>query len=38
GPLGTLTAGRMRISQDDETAAYLLVFKDGVKLIYTPNN
>lgn len=38
GPLGTITAGRMLISQDAETATYLLVFKDRVKLIYTPHN
>ncbi|MBU2889623.1 LPS export ABC transporter periplasmic protein LptC [Celeribacter halophilus] len=36
GPAGDLTAGSMVISQDAETEAYLLVFKDGVKLVYQP--
>ncbi|ATG48327.1 hypothetical protein CEW89_12590 [Celeribacter ethanolicus] len=36
GPAGDLTAGSMEISQDPETDAYLLVFKNGVKLIYQP--
>lgn len=36
GPIGTFTAGRMEISQDIETENYLLVFKDGVKLVYQP--
>lgn len=36
GPAGDLTAGSMIISQDPETAAYLLVFKGGVKLVYQP--
>ena len=36
GPAGDLTAGSMVISQDAETQDYLLVFKDGVKLVYQP--
>ncbi|PTQ69757.1 LPS export ABC transporter periplasmic protein LptC [Celeribacter persicus] len=36
GPAGELTAGAMEISQDPDTNAYLLVFKNGVKLIYQP--
>jgi lipopolysaccharide export system protein LptC len=36
GPAGDLTAGSMEISQDPKTDAYLLVFKNGVKLIYQP--
>lgn len=36
GPIGTLDAGRMILSQDAQSGAYLLVFKDGVKLIYEP--
>ncbi|MGH1330156.1 MAG: hypothetical protein ACRBBK_04690 [Paracoccaceae bacterium] len=38
GPLGSISAGRMLISRDAQSSAYLLVFKDGVKLIYTPDN
>lgn len=38
GPLGTINAGRMLISRDADSSAYLLVFKDRVKLVYTPNN
>jgi len=37
GPLGRLTAGRMQLDEDpDAPGQYLLVFKDGVKLIYDP--
>lgn len=39
GPAGTLEAGQMiltRAGEDDEESGYLLVFKNGVKLIYTP--
>lgn len=37
GPVGTLTAGGMTISQDSSSKGqYLLVFKDGVKLVYEP--
>ncbi|WP_420861859.1 LPS export ABC transporter periplasmic protein LptC [Algirhabdus cladophorae] len=35
GPLGFLQAGQMELSQSND-AQYLLVFKKGVKLIYTP--
>lgn len=35
GPLGTLTAGQMQISQQGD-AGYVLVFKRGVKLVYEP--
>ncbi|WP_212522844.1 LPS export ABC transporter periplasmic protein LptC [Actibacterium sp. MT2.3-13A] len=39
GPLGRLTAGRMQIDEDaDAPGQYLLVFKDGVKLVYDPGN
>lgn len=38
GPAGSLSAGAMEISQDSESGDYLLVFKDGVKLIYQPGN
>ncbi len=39
GPLGELTAGQAIITQDtDSDAGYLLVFKEGVKLIYTPQS
>jgi lipopolysaccharide export system protein LptC len=37
GPLGRLTAGRMQIDEDEEAPGqYVLVFKDGVKLVYEP--
>jgi len=35
GPLGELTAGQMEITQPNG-ADYLLVFNNGVKLVYTP--
>lgn len=35
GPQGTLEAGAMRITQDDE-GGYVVVFTDGVRLVYTP--
>lgn len=38
GPLGEFNAGRMIVSQNPETGTYLLVFQDGVKLIYNPKN
>ncbi len=39
GPLGRLTAGRMELTQQAENGPggdYLLVFKNGVKLVYEP--
>lgn len=36
GPAGELTAGSMEISKDPDEDAYLLVFKDGVSLVYQP--
>ena len=37
GPMGQLTAGKMRLSvSDDPARAYLLVFNSGVHLIYQP--
>ncbi|MGC9368563.1 MAG: LPS export ABC transporter periplasmic protein LptC [Paracoccaceae bacterium] len=37
GPPGRLTAGRMEMDEDpDAPGQYLLVFKDGVKLVYDP--
>ncbi|MBY5987108.1 Lipopolysaccharide-assembly, LptC-related [Roseovarius sp. THAF27] len=36
GPAGDLTAGRMVLSEDDETGEAHLVFTEGVKLVYTP--
>lgn len=37
GPLGNLTAGKMRLSvSDDMTGDHLLVFNSGVHLIYQP--
>ena len=35
GPHGTLEAGAMRITQDDQ-GGYVAVFTDGVRLVYTP--
>ncbi len=35
GPAGTLTAGSMRLTQD-QSGNYLLVFNDGVRLVYEP--
>lgn len=35
GPQGTLEAGAMRITQDEE-GGYVAVFTDGVRLVYTP--
>lgn len=41
-PFGTLSAGRMRLTHDAGTGAgeggHVLVFNDGVKLIYRPQN
>jgi len=36
GPGGQITAGRMTLERDTESGDYLLVFKDGVRLIYQP--
>ena len=37
GPLGQLTAGRMDLTPDpDAPGRYVVVFKDGVKLVYDP--
>ncbi|WP_424943501.1 hypothetical protein [Aliiroseovarius crassostreae] len=37
GPLGNLSAGQATITQQPaNTGTYLLVFKDGVKLVYDP--
>ena len=36
GPGGQITAGRMILERDAESGGYLLVFKDGVRLIYRP--
>jgi lipopolysaccharide export system protein LptC len=35
GPLGTLDAGSMRITQD-ASGGYVVVFNDGVRLVYDP--
>ena len=38
-PFGTLDAGSMTLtSASDDPAAYVLVFNQGVKLIYDPKN
>lgn len=36
GPGGQITAGRMTLERGPETGGYLIVFKDGVRLIYRP--
>lgn len=37
GPLGTLRAGQATVSRaEGDATTYLLVFKDGVKLVYDP--
>lgn len=37
GPAGEIEAGSMSLGQDNQTAgAYVLVFKDGVRLVYRP--
>jgi lipopolysaccharide export system protein LptC len=39
GPPGEITAGQMALVQtQDPTESYLLVFKDGVRLLYQPQN
>jgi len=38
GPVGTLTAGAMELTQkNDASGTYVLVLKNGVKLIYNPS-
>ena len=37
-PMGQLTAGQMRLDRADDKAPYLLVFKNGVRLLYQPQN
>ncbi|PIE15841.1 MAG: LPS export ABC transporter periplasmic protein LptC [Rhodobacterales bacterium] len=38
GPLGRLRAGKMELrAQKDTETGHLLVFKDGVKVVYDPN-
>ncbi|TCP58717.1 lipopolysaccharide export system protein LptC [Rhodovulum bhavnagarense] len=37
GPAGRITAGQLQLTADPQAAGrYLLVFKDGVKLVYEP--
>lgn len=36
GPLGDLTAGSMELSRPNSAEGYLLVFKNGVRLVYQP--
>ncbi|UWR26448.1 LPS export ABC transporter periplasmic protein LptC [Sulfitobacter sp. S223] len=37
GPLGELTAGKMRVFKPNPTDSTQMLFSDGVKLVYTPN-
>lgn len=37
-PMGHIEAGRMQVTRDPVNDTYLLVFKDGVKLVYEPGN
>lgn len=36
GPLGELTAGKMRVFTTNEAVSTQMLFSDGVKLVYTP--
>ena len=36
GPAGSLNAGRMSLAPNDDGTGHVLVFKDGVRLIYRP--
>ena len=36
GPGGEVIAGQMELTQDAETGGYVLVFKEGVRLLYEP--
>lgn len=36
GPVGTLTAGRMQVELRAETGDSILVFKDGIRVLYDP--
>ena len=36
GPLGNITAGAMELSRPNPAEGYLLVFKNGVRLVYQP--
>ena len=36
GPIGTLTAGRMQVELRAETGDSILVFKDGIRVLYDP--
>lgn len=38
GPPGTLTAGKMRVTSDENTGDVTLVFTEGVHLVYTRQN
>lgn len=38
GPLGDLIAGQMRLQKDPETGHHVLVFLQGVNLIYEPSS
>lgn len=38
GPTGRLEAGRMILTRDQTDATHLLVFKDGVRLVYDPKS
>jgi lipopolysaccharide export system protein LptC len=37
-PVGTIEAGRMLLQTNDDSGAAHLLFTDGVKLLYTPQN
>jgi len=36
GPLGDLEAGSMKITQSEDDDSYVMVFQNGVKVIYLP--
>lgn len=38
GPLGQISAGKMMLIQDGQNGEYVLMFENGVKLVYQPGN
>ena len=38
GPQGLLEAGRLEVTRENPQAGFLIVFKNGVKVVYDPQN
>lgn len=38
GPQGILEAGRLEVTRENPQAGFLIVFKNGVKVVYDPQN